>query len=121
MSEVTLNIKKIIDTFQMKVHIAIPAENPLIEGFITVDYAVLSPDERDDLNKQKLSDEEYFKRLVKGIHGLGSPDTGEALAGEAAIQEVLKGKYALYLRTAILERYWEQYGEALQGNSPKRR
>lgn len=117
---VTLNIKKVIETFKQDVHVAIPPENPVIEGYITVHYRVKSKDEVAELNARNLTDEDYFKIIVDRIDGMGGDD-GNPLAGDAAIEEALHGKYSMYLVPAIVRKYWSQYNEALQGNSPKRR
>ncbi|MGQ0529987.1 MAG: hypothetical protein ACT4PG_09280 [Panacagrimonas sp.] len=117
----TFSQKKKVETFSKKIDIAIPPENPVIKGHITVDFKVKSKTEIAELSERGLPDEEYIPEILDGVHGLGHPETDEELTGSAAVQELLTGRYSMYLVPAVVATYFEQYGEARRGNSRKRR
>lgn len=107
---------KEIDIFSLKVELAIPPENPKMKGFLNVDFFVKTKDEVKELGEEGLDDSEYFSRLVSSVRGLGGAD-GEALTGQAALDEVQQGKYSMWMVPAIIQAYFEQYGEARRKNS----
>jgi hypothetical protein len=112
--QVTLALKT-IETFPLKVEIAIPPEKPIIQGTIVADCYIKNREEIKALNEEQLTDSEYFDRIVHGVRGLGN-DNG-ALTGDDAMVEVKDGKYSMYLLPAVVGAYFEQYGEARRKNS----
>lgn len=65
-------------------------------------------------------DEGFVRDLYDSFIGLGD-ENGQELTGEAAFDAVLKGPLSAYLTPAVVQAYFEQYGEARTGNSGKRR
>ena len=92
---------------------------PVVEGFVTCDYAYHSLEELeriDDLVEAgEMTAAERFAKLVPNIDGLPLED------GETAYQWLDRHKYGSVIRNAILEDYWLHTGEARKGNSRKRR
>lgn len=109
-------VLKSIDTFPLKVELAIPPEKPIMRGHITCDAYIRNKDEIKALADENLEDGEYFDRLIKSVQGLGN-DAGTALEGDDAIKEVKEGRFSMYLVPAIVQAYFEQYGEARRKNS----
>jgi hypothetical protein len=107
---------KEVTTFTLKVELAIPPENPRMKGFLSVEYFVMSKDDVKQLGEEGLEDAEYFAKLVSAVHGLAGVD-GQPLIGIAALDEVRAGKYSMWLVPAIIQAYFEQYGEARRKNS----
>ena len=116
----TLLLKK-IETFPMKVEVAIPPENPIMRGHVTVHCKVKTKAEVKDLRERELEDKEYFEEVATGVSGLSAPDSDEALEGMEAITEFTEGRYSLYLLNAFVEQYFEQYSDARRKNSKTRR
>lgn len=111
-------VMKSMDTFSMKVELAIPPENPIMRGFLTVDAYVKSKAEFRELADKELEDGEYFDAIVHAVHGLGDAN-GNPIEGEDAIREVKEGKLSMYYLPAIVTAYFEQYGEARRKNSKR--
>ena len=123
----TLIATKPIGTIPLKINIAIPPENPTIKGHFTGHARVRSKKENkallekfQDFTGDGDSDEELVRELYEGFSGLGD-DAGQELTGEAAFDAVLKGPLSAYLMPAVVQAYYEQYGEARLGNSGRRR
>jgi len=110
-------ILKQLTTIEQRVDIAIPADNPVIRGHITCDFVVRSKEAFRELSGKGLSDEEYIRAICSNIRGLASPDTGELLDGEAALQEAISGIWSAFLIPGIARRYGEQFAEASAKNS----
>lgn len=121
MSTATFRPLKKVETFARKVELAIPPDQPEIIGYITVDYRLRSKAQIKELSERNLTDEEYLPEIVAGIRGLGHPESGEELQGQAALDEALNGHYSMYLVGAIVGAYFEQFGEARRGNSKRQR
>ena len=107
---------KEIKTFPLKVELAIPPENPVMRGYITVDALIKSKGEFKALAEAELDDTEYFKQIVTAVHGIGDVN-GNLLEGEAAMEEVQTGSLSMYYIPAIVSAYFDQYGEARRKNS----
>lgn len=109
-------ILKAIDTFELIVNLSIPPEKPIMKGFLTVDAKVMSKNEVKDLVEAELPDTEYFDKIVKGVRGMQSAE-GVVLDAETdAIEEVKNGRMSQWLMPAIVQAYFEQYGEARRKN-----
>jgi hypothetical protein len=119
--QTTFSTKKIVETFPMKIQLALPPDKPELEGFIMCDAVVRTKPEIKQLSEEGLTDEEYLRRVVKGIHGLGHPETDAPLVGEDAFKEALEGRYSMWILGAIVDGYFAQYGEARRKNSNRRR
>lgn len=116
---VTFSTKKPVDTFRRTVHIEIPDAG--ISGSVEVDYKVKTKPEIAELQERGLSDEEYLPEIVANVHGLGHPETDEPLSGQAAIDEVLTGRYSMWLTPRISHEYFAAYNDSRRGNSRRRR
>ncbi len=123
----TLIITKTVTTAPLKITIAIPPENPQIKGYFTGHAKVRSKvenkallDKYQDWQGEGDSDESLVRELYEGFDGLGD-DKGNEITGEAAFDAVLKGPLSAYLTPAVVQAYYEQYGEARQGNFGRRR
>ncbi|MCK5772046.1 hypothetical protein [Algiphilus sp.] len=116
---VTFSTKRSVDTFRRKIDIEIPEAG--ISGSLEVDYKVKSKPEIADLQERGLTDEEYLPEIVAAIHGLGDPETDEPLTGQAAIDEVLHGRFSMWLTPRISQEYFAAYNETRKGNSRRRR
>ncbi|MPS34464.1 MAG: hypothetical protein E2593_04055 [Stenotrophomonas sp.] len=112
-----LRLKK-TDAVARQVNLRLPTENPnsFNEGTITVMVKVLTKEELRDLANAELGDAEYLRRILISVDGLGD-DEGQPIKGEKALEEVYTGAWCAYLQNAILQDYWEQYGDARAKNS----
>lgn len=119
MANATFVLKK-IDTFPLRVELAIPPENPVMKGHLTIDCKVKTKGEVRDLQERGLTDSEYFAEVATAVHGLGT-DAGDALEGAAAMAEFTEGRYSMYLLQAFITAYFEQYGEARRKNGQRLR
>lgn len=116
-----LTIPKKIDTAPLKISIAIPAENPTIKGTFIANARLRSKAENKALLEKYSNwdgegdgDEAMVRELFESFEGLGNDDG--PLLGEAAFLEVLRGRLSAFLVPAVIQAYYEQYGEARQGN-----
>lgn len=123
----TLIATKAVTTAPLKITIAIPPENPQVKGYFTGNAKVRSKTENkallekyQDWQGEGDSDEALVRELYDSFTGLGD-DAGNELSGEAAFDAVLRGPLSSYLTPAVVQAYYEQYGEARQGNSARRR
>lgn len=102
-------------TFPLKIDIAAPPEKPVIRGSIVVHAKLLTKPDVRALSEEGLPDEEYLPRIAEGIEGLEDAD-GNALTGQKAFDEVLTGSWSMYLLPAIVQAFFEQFGEARRKN-----
>jgi hypothetical protein len=110
-----LMIKR-LESFPLKVDIAIPPENPVIKGFITAYLAPRSKPEMQEL-QQKLEDGEFsgdddlLKRgnLFTAIEGLTNTEGRELTTLEDALKEVTEGPLSMYLTSILVRRYFEHF------------
>lgn len=123
---VSFNLRPIA-TAPIKITIAIPPENPSMRGHFIGNAKLRSKVENkallekyQDYDGEGDADEAMVRELYDGFTGLGDAE-GNALDGEAAFDAVLRGPLSAYLTPAVVQAYYEQYGEARQGNSAKRR
>lgn len=114
------------ETAPIRIAIAIPPENPTIKGHFIGRAKLRSKvankellERLQDFDGDGDADEALVRELYDGFDGLGD-DSGE-LTGEAAFEAVLRGPLSAYLTPAVVQAYFEQYGEARRGNSGKRR
>ncbi|MDO5625010.1 MAG: hypothetical protein Q4G71_10000 [Pseudomonadota bacterium] len=117
-----LKLKK-VDTVALPVDIRLPTEKPgeFNTGKITAHVRIRSRDQVRELTERELSDEEVIRELVTAVDGLGDAE-GNPVTGDAAIAEVTSGAWSNFLTAAILQAYFDQYGEARVKNSaPSRR
>ena len=119
MASATFNVSKKIKTFRRTIELAIPPQNPEVTGSIKVDYNAMSADEVQKMADDGLEGEEFIRRIVNEVHGLGNDE--EAFTGERAMQELLNGDYAIWLRPAVIQEFNDTYGQARRGNSRGRR
>ena len=107
-----------IDTITRPVTIRLPTQTAgkFQEGTINVEVRIKTKDELTALSDQGLSDLEYIDALVVSVEGLGDP-SGNAITGEAALNEVKRGRWSTYLTTAIIQDYFEQFADARAKNS----
>lgn len=121
-----LTIPKKIDAAPLKIGIAIPPENPQIKGAFTA-YAKVRSKAENKAMLERFSnyegegdgDEALVRELFDRFEGLGNENG--PLEGDAAFAEVLSGSLSAYLVPAVIQAYYEQYGEARVGNSKRSR
>ena len=112
------------DTDTFDVHLRIPPENPRMRGFITVTAKVRSKaelkafGERIDAGEYD-GDIEALRDMFTEIKGLGT-DAGP-IEGEAVWEFLQTSKAGSYIVPALIEAYFQQYQQARQGNSQRRR
>lgn len=113
-------ILKPISTLPMTVEIAIPPKRPVLQGSFVAHVKILSKPEFKELVDEELDDVVFFDRVVDRIEGLASTaDPSNALQGQAALDEVKSGPFSQYLMPAVIQAYFEQYGEARRKNLPR--
>ena len=107
-----------IDTIVRPVTIRLPTNTvgKFQEGTINVEVRVKTKDELQALVDQGLTDLEYIDALVVSVDGLGDA-SGNAITGDAALEQVKKGRWSTYLTTSIIQDYFEQFGDARVKNS----
>lgn len=105
-------------TFRGKIELSVPG---VLQGYINIDFLLMSPQEFEDFAKEDLSAKEQLQRVVQSVHGMPSDDGQRELEGQEAIDAVLGGRYALWIKPAIVEFFFTQYGEARVKNSPRSR
>lgn len=103
-------IQKEVETFELKIELAIPPEKPQMRGYITVDAIPRTKEEVRALSKEDLSDEDYLRRIAVNIRGLEQ-------TGDAAFVEVTTGKLSMWILPAIITAFFEQFGEARRKNA----
>ncbi len=106
------------NTVSMPCKLRLPTDNPLKfnEGTITCQVKVLPKDRMRELAEAETTDVEYLDLLLVSVDGLGD-DEGNAITGDAALEEVRKGQWSTFLQAGILQAYFEQYGDARVKNS----
>lgn len=106
------------NTVSLPCKLRLPTDNPLKfnEGTITSTVKILPKDRMRELAEAETTDAEYLELLLVSVDGLGD-DEGNAIAGDAALDEVRKGQWSTFLQAAILQAYFEQYGDARVKNS----
>lgn len=110
-------ILKEIPSIPVRVEFAIPAKNPILQGFLIANCNVMSkPDMKAMAEDDDMKDDEMFDQIVVSVEGIGTSQ-GTLLEGQAALDEVKKGKLSQYLLPAIVGAYFEQFGEARRKNS----
>ena len=117
MSKATLHLKS---TATFKAEVMLKVKN-VMSGFLTITYPVMSPDEFNAFLEEDLAADQQYERIVIGVEGLPDADTGEVLEGEAAIEAARNGKFAMWIRPAIVGHFIEQYGAARVKNSTQSR
>lgn len=117
--------KKVLTT-PIKISVAIPPENPQIKGSFIGHARVRTKGENkallqrfDPYEGEGDADEVLIRELYERFEGIANED-GE-LTGDAAFKELLTGPLSAYLVPAVIQAYYEQYGEARQGNSKRSR
>ncbi|KAF1692764.1 hypothetical protein CSC62_14110 [Pseudoxanthomonas jiangsuensis] len=107
-----------IDTITRPVTLRLPTQTAgkFQEGTINVQARIKTKDELTELADRGLTDLEYIDSLVVSVDGLGDAN-GNAITGEAALHEVKHGRWSTYLTTAIIQDYFEQFGDARAKNS----
>ena len=108
-----------VETIVRPVTVRLPTKNPntFNEGTISYEAKVKTKEELAALSEKGLSDVEYIDELVVSVDGLGD-DQDAAINGDAALNEVKHGRWSTYLTTAIIQDYFERFGEA-RGKNPK--
>jgi hypothetical protein len=118
----TFTTKK-IDTAPLKITIAIPPENPKIKGYFTGHAILRSKVENkelfDRIDAGEVEDEQLVRECYESFDGLGN--AAGYCEGEAAFVEILTGPNSAYLTPAVIQAYYEQYGEARQKNFKRSR
>lgn len=109
-----------VDTFEIRIDLAIPPEKPTMRGHIFVDAIPRTKEEVRELSRDELDDEAYLRQLVHGIRGLGDKN-GNPISGDDAFAEVATGKLSMWLMNAIIGAYFETFGEARRKNALPRR
>ncbi len=112
-----LKLKK-IDTIARQIKVRLPTDNPAVfnEGTLDVRFKIASKDEVVANAEKEQTDLEFFDQVVVSVDGLGD-ENGNAITGDAALKECKSGPWSVYLVNAILQDYWEQYGDARAKNS----
>ena len=107
-----------VNAVAMAVKLRLPTDNPAAfnEGTITCKVRILDKEALGDLVDKGASDSEYIDQLLLDVEGLGD-ENGSAITGEAAIKEVKSGPWSVFLQSAILGAYFEQFGDARVKNS----
>ncbi len=112
-----LKLKKVAIVCR-QVMLRLPTDNPdtFNEGTFTVGVKILTKEKLKELADADLHDTEYLRQILVSVSGLGDED-GNPVEGDAALAEVYSGPWSTYLQNAILQDYWEQYGEVRVKNS----
>ena len=112
-----LRLKK-VEFVARNVALRLPTENPnsFIEGTLVAKVRLLPKETLKAYAEESLTDAEYCERILIGVEGLAD-ENDQPLTGDAALNEVYKGVWSAFLQNAILQDYWEQYGEARAKNS----
>ncbi|WP_296280550.1 hypothetical protein [Pseudoxanthomonas sp.] len=112
-----LKLKKTAEVTR-SVKVRLPTENPnaFNEGTITYKAKIKTKDELADLSERGYTDQEYVDELLTEVGGLGNEE-GQPITGDDALREVKTGVWSVYLIGAILQDYFEQYGDARVKNS----
>jgi hypothetical protein len=105
-------------TFPGKIELNVPG---VLQGFISVDFAVMSPPEFKEFTAEDLTADEQLRRVVRAVRGMPSDDGQRALEGDEAIEACVNGRFAMWIKLAIVEFFFSQYGEARVKNSPRSR
>lgn len=121
-----LKLKKLTE-LPLKVEIAIPPENPEIEGYLDTKIKVHSPKQLDEL-QERIKAKTYaddFDLLRNGglyteIKGLEN-DEGECDTFEKAMTECTEGPFALYLTTRLIQKFFDHHKDATVKNSKRPR
>lgn len=115
--KVTFKLKT-VETVPLKISIVI---GPTIQGSITGHAIVRSKPEirnffeRVEAGEFKDNDKAMLQELYKGFDGLENEE-GVYCEGDMAFDEILTGKFSSYLTPAVIQAYYDHYGEARQGN-----
>ncbi|CEM56775.1 hypothetical protein ABFU56_02920 [Xanthomonas campestris pv. campestris] len=106
------------ETVAMPVKLRLPTDNPnsFNEGTITCKVKIISKDRMRELSEKDTTDAEYLDLFLVDVDGLGDEDA-KAINGDAALTEVRTGQWSTFLQAAILQAYFEQYGDARVKNS----
>lgn len=106
------------ETVAMPVKLRLPTDNPnsFNEGTINCKVKILTKDRMRDLTENGTNDAEYLDLVLVDVEGLGD-ENGTAIKGDAALAEVRAGSWSTFLQSAILQTYFEQYGDARVKNS----
>ncbi|CAD7351580.1 MULTISPECIES: hypothetical protein [Xanthomonas] len=106
------------ETVAMPVKLRLPTDNPnsFNEGTITCKVKILSKDRVRELSDKETNDGEYLDLVLVDVEGLAD-ENGTAIKGDAALDEVRIGGWSTFLQNAILQAYFEQYGDARVKNS----
>ncbi|KHS06603.1 hypothetical protein GGR74_002429 [Xanthomonas arboricola] len=106
------------ETVAMPVKLRLPTDNPnsFNEGTITCKVKVLPKDRVRELSDKETTDAEYLDLVLVDVDGLGD-ENGNAIKGDAALNEVRTGGWSTFLQNAIIQAYFEQYGDARVKNS----
>lgn len=102
----------------LPVKLRLPTETAgkFLEGSITVRVKVLTKEEIAALSEKGTTDAEYIDQLVTSVEGLGDAEDNP-LTGDAALAEVKSGLWSAFLQSAIIQAYFDQFGEARVKNS----
>jgi len=101
------------NTVTRAVTVRIGTDDPKVfnEGTIQVRFNVLSKNEIVELAERGTADHDYARRVVADVSGLGD-EQGQPISGEAALSEVLDGRWSAYLQRAILDDFFDHFGDA---------
>ncbi|EMT5435850.1 hypothetical protein WMR10_001399 [Stenotrophomonas maltophilia] len=112
-----LKLKKTA-TVSRPVKLRLPTDNPdtFNEGTITVGVKILTKEQLKDLADAEIHDTEYLRQILVSVSGLGD-ENGNPIEGDEALAEVYTGPWSTYLQNAILQDYWEHYGDVRVKNS----
>ena len=127
-------VLKDLATVPLRVDVAIPPEKPLIEGFIMCHAVIRSKPDMEQLHKD-FEDGKYDEEntpegeekqtllsknmLFTGVDGLAVDGRGE-LFGDEAFDEATKGKWSMYIATAMVRKYFSHFLNDAAGKNSKR-
>ena len=101
------------NTVHLPVELRIPTDQPNVfaTGSIQCQVKILAREEVKALQDGPIEDEEYLRKILVSVTGLGDSD-GKAIEGDAALEEVFNGAFFAFLQPAIIGAYFDQFGRA---------
>lgn len=106
------------NTVHLPVELRIPTDQPNVfaTGTIQCQVKILAREEIKAIQDNPVEDEEYLRKILVSVAGLGDAD-GKAIEGDAALEEVFNGSFFAFLQPAIIGAYFDQFGRAHVKNS----
>jgi len=104
------------NTFARALTVRLPTDDPhrFDEAALVIKYRLMPKDELTALASE--GDRVLIEKAVVEVTGLGDGE-GQPISGEAALAEVLDGKWSGHLQGAIIAELFDQFGDVRVKNS----